>query len=41
MMLAIFFGLGRMRDFPIGMCMFDAYFYSTSIGPNEVRFLTL
>ncbi len=41
MILAIFFGFGRVLDFPIGMCMFDAYFYSTSIGPNDARFFTL
>ena len=40
-MFAIFLGLGRTRDFPIGMCMFDAYFYNIYIGPNETRFLML
>ena len=40
-MLAMLLGFGRTLLLPIGMCMLEAYFSSTSMGPKDCRFLTL
>lgn len=34
-MFAIFLGFGLTLDFPIGICMLEAYFYNKSIGPKK------
>ena len=36
---AMFFGLLLTLPFPMGICIFEAYFSSKSIGPKVVRFL--
>ena len=36
MMEQIFLGFARTRLFPIGICIFEAYFSRSSIWPNEV-----
>lgn len=37
----IFFGFGLILDFPIGICMLEAYLSKSSIGPSDCKFLTL
>jgi len=37
----IFFGFGLILDFPIGICILEAYLYKSSIGPKDCKFLTL
>jgi hypothetical protein len=38
MMLEMFLGFGFIRFLPIGICMFAAYRYKSSIGPKVDRF---